>query len=243
MAVEEILPKVVLVVGFFSALFVMVIVISPLIIEAERPAMMSIGPTNIVDAFMDDFLVAWTPSSFGVDSAYADSIWHPKSAPMVEFTSGGGEEHPLKCWLIRDDPFKEETADYLVFEQVFGWFGMKERHAFVSYSYILSQYDGLTNYSRFTLDLRYTFEVFIWTTGTPGLFVDMWDDKYNMTVGYGLNESMDSISPWGMVGKIMTFRMPGANIFVNMLIATPIYTMLIFMAWFVIRSAIPFLGG
>jgi hypothetical protein len=117
--------------------------------------------------------------------------------------------------------------------------GTKEDHVLVSYNYILQQYDSIQNYSRFTIDLRYTLEVFVWTGDSPGLFLDLWDDHYNMTVGAGLNESLDSISPWGMVGKIMTFRMPGVNWQINMLIA---YLMLIFMGWFIIRSAIPFLG-
>lgn len=243
MAVESILPKVVLITAFFGCLFLLTVAVAPLIVESERPSMATIGTTNIMDAFMDEYLVAWTPSSFLVNSSDASAVWHPKSAPMVEFTSGGGEEHPLKCWLVRGDPFKSETADYLVFQQIFGWFGMKERHAFISYKYILSQFESLTNYSRFSIDLRYQFEVFIWSNDTPGLAVEIWDDEYKMTVGYGLNESMDSISPWGMVGKIMTFRMPGVPGFINILIAAPIYTMLIFMGWFIIRSAIPFLGG
>ena len=242
MAVEEILPKVVLVSAFFSTLFVLVFAISPVIIEAERPLMTAGTPPNIMDALMDEYLIGWTPTAFGMDSSYASEIWHPKSTPTVEFTSGGGEEHPLKCWLVRHDPFKPETADYLVFQQIYGWLGTKELHTMVSYNFILQQYDEVQNYSRFTLDLRYTFEVFVWTGDSPGLFQDIWGDHYNMTIGAGLNDSLDSISPWGMVGKIMTFRMPGSNWIVNMIIATPIYLMLIFMGWFIIRSAIPFLG-
>lgn len=233
-----------LVAGFFTALVILIGQVQGLVNEGlDVGKTVNPQPKKLMDTLMDEYITAWTPNPFGVNSSFAENGWHPKITEMVEFTSGPGEEHPLKCWLIRDDPWEEHTRDYLVFQQTYGWFGTKQAVDFISYDEILEQYNNDTEYSRFTLDLRYTFEVFVFTTGTPGLWVDLWNENYNITVGTGVNETLDSLSPWSLLGQIMTFRLPGINPFVNALLAVPIYLMLFYMGFVVVRSVIPLLGG
>ena len=239
---ESVLGPVVLITTFFSVLTLLVVLIAPVIIESERSYMTMIAPPKIVDVFLEEFLDDWPPSPYAVTPDDAEWYWD-LDVPMTTFDPGGGEEHPLYCWLVRNDPFKEHSPDYLVFQQIYGWFGSKELHTYISYSEILDRYDPLMNYTRIAIDLRYTFEVFIWTDDPTGLEDLLYTDTYNITVGVGLNDTLDSLSPWGMVGKIMTFSLPGTNYVMAAIVAMPIYMMLFYMAFVIIRSCIPLLGG
>lgn len=238
---ESILPVITLSAAFFAALFVMVAASSELIIESQRQAMLEQVPDSVTDVLLDEFLTTWPPNPYTVTED--DDHWYWTDDPVVTFDPGGGEEHPLKMWVVRNDPFKENTADYLIFQQIYGWFGTKEKHVRVPYKLIEESYSELENYSRISLDLRYQMEVFIWTNDPTGLPSVLWTGEYNVTVGVGLNETLESLSPWGMVGKIMTFRMPNTPWYVNVMIATPIMMMLIYTAFCIIRSVIPLLSG
>ena len=238
---EGVLGPVVLVVTFFSVLTLLIAQIAPILVESDRLYPTIIGPPSIVDTFMEEFLTDWPPSPYSVTPGDADWFWGVLNE-MVEFDPGA-EEHPLKCWLVRNDPFKAASADYLVFQQYFGWFGLKELHTFIPYTMILDRYDSQNNYSRITINLRYTFEVFVWTTDPIGLEDLLYTDTYNITVGVGLNDTLDSLSPWTMVGQIMTFNIPGTNYMTAAIIAFPIYMMLFYIAFVIIRSCIPLLGG
>ena len=122
---EGVLGPVVLVVTFFSVLTLLIAQIAPILVESDRLYPTIIGPPSIVDTFMEEFLTDWPPSPYGVTPGDADWFWGVLNE-MVEFDPGA-EEHPLKCWLVRNDPFKAASADYLVFQQYYGWFGFKER--------------------------------------------------------------------------------------------------------------------
>ena len=241
---ESLLGPIVLVVTFFSVLTLLVYLVAPLIIESERPYMASMqAPPKIVDTFMQDFLDDWPPSPYTVTPEDAYWAWSPRMDTMVTFDPGGGEEHPLDCWLVKNDPFKAAGPDYLVFSQVYGWLGLEEMHTYIPYSQISNEYDSIMNFTRLTIDLRYTFSVFIWTDDPLGLPDMLYTDNYNITVGIGLNETMDSLSPWGMVGKIMTFSLPGTNFVLAAIVALPIYMMIFYIGFVIIRSCIPLLSG
>lgn len=229
--------------AFFSCLFALTVLVAPLIAESERPSMSQVIPGPISDIIMEDVLTPWDPSPFLVNHSYADFYWDVRGDTMVTFESDPSQEHPLKCWLVRDDPSESHTADYLVFQQIYGWFGTKEKHTMISYREIIDAYSDTNNYSRITIDLRYTFDLFFWSTEWPGLPLDIYADEYNITAAAGMNASLDSLSPWGMVGKIMSFRLPGTPWFIQALIAVPIYMMLVYMAFVIIRSVIPLLPG
>lgn len=113
---------------------------------------------------------------------------------------------------------------------------------YISLDTIRNAYDDENNYSCVYIQLRYTFMVVFWSD--VGYLPDLLDtNNYNVSVGISLNDTLESVSPWTMLGKIMSFRMPGTNLFTAALIAVPIYTVLIYMAFAIIRSCIPLLGG
>ena len=240
---ESLLGPVVLVVTFFSVLTLLVILVAPVIIESERTYMAMQAPPRIVDTFMQDFLDDWPPSPYTVTPEDAHWTWNLRGDTMVTFDPGGGEEHPLDCWLVRNDPFKAAGPDYLVFSQTFGWLGLEERHTYLPYTEILSEYDYIENFTRVTIDLRYTLTVFFWTDDPIGLPDLLYTDNYNITVGVGLNDTLDSLSPWGMVGKIMTFNLPGTNYILAAMVALPVYMMIFYIGFVIIRSCIPLLSG
>lgn len=239
---ESLLGPLTLITAFFGMLFVLATLIAPVLIEADRIYTTSPVPTSVLDTFLEEYLDDWPPNPYTVTDEDAGSSWNPRGDPMVTFDPGGGEEHPLKCWLVRDDFFKTASADYLVFQQVYGWFGTKEAHTYVPLRLIEEAYDVMTNYSRITIDLKYTFELFFWIDDYD-LPETLYENNYNITVGTGLNDTLDSLSPWSMVGKIMTGRLPGVNWVVSAVIAGPIYMMLFYMGFVIIRSVIPLLGG
>lgn len=205
--------------------------------------MLGVQPPAITDVIMDEFLATWPPNPYTVTDDDDLTYWDHRGDPVTTFDPGGGEEHPLKMWVVRDDPWETATADYLVFQQIYGWFGTKEAHIEVPYLLIEQNYNIYENYSRITIDLRYGFELFFWTNDDNGLPSVIWDGEYNITVGVNLNDTLDSLSPWGMVGKIMTFQLPGTNWVMAALVAAPVYMMLFYMAFCIIRSVIPLLSG
>jgi len=240
---ESLLGPIVLVVTFFSVLTLLVILVNPVIVESQRSYMTMQAPPNIVDSFMSDFLDDWVPSPYTVTPDDGYWTWNLRGETMVSFDSDGGDEHPLDCWLVRNDPFLAAGPDYLVFSQIYGWLGAEEEHVYIPYSQILDAYDEFMNFTRLTIDLRYTFSVFIWTEDPLGLEDLLYTDNYNITVGLGLNDSLESLSPWTMVSKIMTFRLPGTSPILAAIVALPIYMMIFYIGFVIIRSCIPFLSG
>ena len=239
---ESLLGPIVLVVTFFSVLTLLVLLVAPVIVESQRTYMSMQAPPRIADTFTTEYLDDWLPSPYTVTPGEADWRWGV-SDPMVTFDTGGGDDHPLDCWLVRNDPFKAAGPDYLVFRQIYGWFGLESSHFYLPYTEIVEQYDDIMNYSRITIDLRYTFSVFFWTEDPLELPTMLYTDNYNITVGLGLNDSLSSLSPWTMVGKIMTFSMPGTNFVLAAAVALPIYMMIFYIGFVIIRSCIPLLSG
>jgi len=229
--------------AFFGSVVLMMVMITPVIFASIDPGEAT-QASRISDVFEDLYLDAWEPNPYEVTGASVDEGTSLITDVCQIFDAPGGSDHPLQAALVRNQsyPFDKHTGDYWEFDQRYGFLGWSEAQRRVSLDEIRYAYDESQNYSMMTVSMRYTFSIFFWSE--DGYLPDMLDtNNYNITVGIGLNDSMDSISPWTMLGKLMTFRMPGTNLFTNALIAIPIYTVLIYIAFEIIRSCIPLLGG
>lgn len=229
--------------AFFGSVVLMMVMITPVIFASIDPGEATTA-NRISEVFENLVLTAWEPNPYEVTGASVDEGTSLSVDVAVTFDQPGGGDFPMECGLVRNQswPFDKETGDYWVFNQRYGWFGLEVAEKRVSLDTIRNAYDPASNYSKIIVSLRYTVSVFFWVN--DGYLPDLLDlNSYNVTAGIGLNDSMTSISPWTMLGKLMTFRMPGANLFTNALIAIPIYTVLIYIAFEIIRSCIPLLGG
>ena len=225
--------------GFFGSVVLLMVMIMPIISSSIDPGEDTTA-SRITDVFEELNLEAWLPDPYEVTGASVDEGTPLIIDLAVTFDQVGGGDFPLKAGLVRNVSIVE--SDYWSFTQNFGWLGAEWHTVRVPLDDIRYAYDPAHNYSKITLSMRFTMFVYFWVE--DGYLPDALDtNNYNMTVGIGLNDSMDSISPWTMLGKLMTFRVPGMNFVTNALIAIPIYTVLLYIAFEIIRSCIPTMGG
>lgn len=235
---------VLLMAAFFGCVVFLMLSITP-IIYASLDTGQATTASRITDVFQELQFTEWEPNPFTVTGAFASNGWtYDDGTQLQVFDSATGDEHPLSAILVRNAswPVDYDTGDYWDLWQTYGWFGSSRAEGYISLDTITAAYDDDRNYSCIYIQLRYTFMVVFWSD--YGYLPDMLDtNNYNVSVGISLNDTLESVSPWTMLGKIMSFRMPGMNLFTNALIAVPIYTVLIYMAFAIIRSCIPLLGG
>ncbi len=228
--------------GFFGCVVLLMVSITPVIWSGIDPGEATTA-SRIADVFDELQMTQWEPNEYEVtndSTTGGHDFWDDY---CVEFDAAGGSEHPLRMALVRDDwLYSRDGEDYWACWQYYGWLGQEIAIEYISLDEIRYAYDDDKNYSRMTLVLRFTFEIFFYND--TQYFPDILEyNTYSVSVGVGLNDSMDSLSPWSMLGKIMSFRMPGTNFVTNVLIAIPIYTALLYIAFAIIRSCIPLLGG
>lgn len=235
---------VLLMAAFFGCVVLLMVSITP-VIFASIDTGEDTTPSRIRDVYEELVMTQWEPNEFNVtEDCVVSKITTYDDDRCVEFDAAGGTEHPLSAALVRDAswPYEKATSDYWAFWQFYGWFGREIAIAYISLDAIRNGFDEDNNYTRLTLQLRFTFDIFFYNDDEY-LPDALYNNTYKLSAGASLNDSLDSISPWTMLGKIMSFRMPGTNFVTNALIAVPIYTILIYMAFAIIRSCIPLLGG
>ena len=245
---ERMYGPVLLMVAFFGAVVLLMVLLSPLIFTSIDVGSSTEGSTIDQVFIQDANWEQWEPNIFTVTDSAQSNGYGLEDDQCVEFDALGGSEHPLQCTLVRNAtwPWERDTSDYWYLWQTYGWLGAERASELLSLDDIESGWDGELNYSMVILDMRYTFKMLIWVDNMTDSenFRDRLDNNlYNISVGVSVNDTIDDISPWTMLGKIMTFRMPGTNIVTNALIAIPIYTALLYIAFAIIRSVIPLLGG
>lgn len=245
---EGMYGPILLMAAFFGAVVLLMTMLTP-ILWASIDAGQATTPSKIDEVFAQEIAWdQWEPNTYTVtDASQSNGVYYQNDA-CVEFDAAGGSEHPLYCTLVRNAtwPVDVETSDYWVFWQHYGVLGFEVARNYVSLDAINSGWDSTTNYSVLMLELRYTFKVIFWVDNFTATeeFRDRLDNNlYNVSAGANSTDTMYDLSPWTMLGKIMTFRMPGTNLVTNALIAIPIYTALLYIAFAIIRSIIPTLGG
>lgn len=233
--------------AFFGAVVLLMVMLTPTIF-ASVDIGSTIDTSRVDEVFTDLEWDQWEPDP-GAPSPYevtGDSVgdgWDLEGEVSVTFEPPGGTPHPLYGVLVRNVtwPIDRDTGDYWAFWQDYGWFGGQTAWAYLSLDEITAAYDSVQDYAKIQISLRYSIQVVFWTNA--GILTDYLDtNNYNLSAGANWTDSLDALSPWTMLGKILTFRMPGTNFVTNALIAIPIYLTLFYMAFAIIRSVIPLLG-
>lgn len=241
---ESLMKPLLMLTAFFAVLVVVLSQFNSILSAGEQTAATSSAPPLLIDAFEDLNLIAWEPNPFEVSSSDQVSWFAARNPdPMVSFEPAGGDEHPLSATLVRNATwgFDRDTDDFIVFHQHYGWLGSKVYREWISFDEILEAYLPDQNFSRIFLAMKYNFEVFFYADEPLELPYWLWYNDFNITVGYCMNSTPDSMNPWTLVGKIMTFSMPGTPWYVNAMIATPIYMMMFYLGYELIRRCIPLL--
>lgn len=89
----------------------------------------------------------------------------------------------------------------------------------------------------------------VWLTDTNSSRNDIseaWDDgSLHIGMGFGFDDITTILNAWDIVGRLLTFQSLdlGVPIFLNALIAIPIWTCIAFLVYKLILMAIPFVGG
>ena len=246
---ERMYGPVLLMTAFFGCVVLLMVMIAPVlwssIDEGEGTTASAIGAVFSEELAWNQ----WVPETYTVtDDSQTGGHNFQEDECVVFDAPGGGDDFPLEAALIRNAtwPYERDTSDYWAFWQYYGWLGWECAMEFISLDEIENSWSSDDNTSQIVVELRYTMLVIFWVdnfTAEETIRDRLDNNLYNVSVGANATDELDSLSAWTMIGKIMTFRMPGTNIVTNALIAIPIYTVLLYMAFAIIRSVIPLLGG
>ena len=243
---ERMYGPVLLMAAFFGCVVLLMVLLAP-VLWSSVDSGQSTTESDISTVFAEEMAWnQWEPDAYTVTDESQTPAYN--YVQCVEFDSPGGDEHPLHAALIRNAtwPYERDTADYWAVWQHYGWLGIERATEFISYDEIENAWSSDDNRSEIVVELRYTMLLIFWVdnlTGEETIRDRLDNNLYNVSAGANATDEVDSLSAWTMIGKIMTFRMPGTNIVTNALIAIPIYTVLLYMAFAIIRSVIPLLGG
>ena len=235
--------------AFFGCVVLLMVMLAPVLwssVDSGQSTMAS----AISEVFSEELAWnQWEPDQYTVTDASQTDGFNYQNEECVTFDApGGGDEHPLHASLIRNAtwPLDHDTSDFWAFWQYYGWLGLESAKELISLDEIENAWSSDDNRSEIVVELRYTMLLIFWVDNLSAeeSFRDRLDNNlYNVSAGANSTDVVESLSAWTMIGKIMTFRMPGTNIVTNALIAIPIYTVLLYMAFAIIRSVIPLLGG
>lgn len=243
---ERMYGPVLLMTAFFGCVVLLMVMLAP-VLWSSIDTGQSTTASDINTVFEEELAWnQWEPQTYTVTDASQTVAYN--YVQCVEFDAVGGSDFPLHSALIRNAtwPYERDTSDYWAFWQYYGWLGLERSTEYVSYDEIENAWSSDGNHSEVVVELRYTMLVIFWVdnfTAEETIRDRLDNNLYNVSVGANATDELDSLSAWTMIGKIMTFRMPGMNLVTNALIAIPIYTVLLYMAFAIIRSVIPLLGG
>jgi hypothetical protein len=162
----------------------------------------------------------------------------------------------VACYLIRDSRVSDQWAvlgldnvlatDYVFFYQsVKTWGGLSHNyktHA-IPLDVILEERRADTNFSDVDFHLYNYFTARLWTGPGTNLTDGLWNSNFNITLGMSLNSTIGDVSPWGLVGAFLSFRLPNVDPVINLLVAVPVWLALGFLVLTVISRFIPFVPG
>jgi hypothetical protein len=258
---DSLMPKFILVVTFIGV-FAIVSSVFPEVLGSETTKPIRPSMEEIADELQN--ITVWAPEPWPVTNSYVDdglTFDGPFPKPGFEdsnkmaFTKAG--ESNVNMWLIRDSWFylgtwvSEEDGnyrDFLYFETSYSgglWIGKHHRSAIIPLDEILDGFNDDTNFSRVDFKLRY--QLTIWITYENTTWEDfeeaLYANEYNVTLGNANNIVVSDSNPWGLIAKIMTFSLPGMPYILDIMIATPVYAMIIYLAISVVTRFIPTIPG
>jgi hypothetical protein len=150
-----------------------------------------------------------------------------------------GADETIESALVRND-FADASEDVFVFKMEYGWWSVRTTR--LSLQNIYDDQLAFTNQSvsHISLGAR-SYSVFCNVDANYTMFQYMVGlNQYNISVGYDLEDKLTSNSMWTVLGQMLTADLPDTHPIVNMLIAIPIWTAIGILAFYAVRSVLPF---
>jgi len=200
--------------------------------------------------------VPWDPQ--GVDMYGNVSFGHfdYRDSANMTFYYNATNQHHIKMWIVRDylgyDPNDtnpgryDHYSDFIYVYQAFGLFNWKIREAWIPWELIAANVDYTTdgNWSIVPISLQHHYEVYFASAPGTNFTTMLWQNRLNVSLAWVWNESdYSNVSPWDLVGQILTFHIPEVDWWLTAMIAVPIYIAIGFMILTIIGRFIPLVSG
>jgi hypothetical protein len=126
----------------------------------------------------------------------------------------------------------------------YGMFNTKHKHAAISYESIVERFDLKNNYSKVDFTLNADLHLFVNTGPGYSFPIGLYANEFNMSIGWTWNmtDAVD-VSPWGLVGQILTFSVPNIGDTMNYFIGIPVYLTIGFLLLAVVSRFFPTVPG
>jgi hypothetical protein len=150
-----------------------------------------------------------------------------------------GDDETIESALVRND-YADASEDGFVFKMSYGWWSVKSTHLSLQ-----EIYDGQMSTSNLSVcDIALgarSYSVFCEVNANYTLFQYMVSlNQYNISVGFNLEDKLTSNSMWTILGQMLTADLPDTHPIINIIIAIPIWTAIGILAFYAIRSVLPF---
>lgn len=155
-----------------------------------------------------------------------------------------GNEYYGSSWLEYPGPQKHTLfLDYFWIYQDQGWGDRPLR--VISYDTIIEHQVGVLNESLVEFGLSgHKYALWVRTPGNGAAHSTYIENNvFNVALVYPVIDEDAKVSMWTILGQILTLQLPDTHWFVQIIMAIPLWASIGFMAFLIIRSVIPLLGG
>jgi hypothetical protein len=252
---DSLMPKILLLItfaGLFSLIGVALQETVAVSIKLNDPD----SPDSIAANYFDAY--SWDPDPKTISSSdvvdFNGAQWNkyvmPSNSLRTIFTKGAPyPEDDIQSWYCEDHNTHEKFL-YMWIDYKGGlWIGNHHREAKIPVDDISDAYNSVTNYSKVYFNLRHLMQLDVTFDNTTGSVpyatfdIALNNNAFNFTLSTPMNVTIGSVTPWSIVDRVLTLRLPDTPWQVSVLLAVPIYGLLGIVILATISKFIPLIQG